>query len=155
MSYADMITLLFMLFAVYVSLSASKHDHARPAGEPPHPWVTEHFGMLPLGLPHDTIYASLTGIVFSNHADQSIAVEKTPRGVLLDLSAVQFFGYRSADIPADQLPLIKNIVHEFKTSMLPGDTIEVEAYTDNAPLENSPFANNWELSAMRAALPAS
>src|SRR4051812_27987024 len=94
MSYADLITLLFMLFVLLVSLTATKHDRLPgiPKGEKPHPYLSEHSSLLPLGNPHDKIERSLTGIVATASADQDVAVEKSGHGVWIDLSSVTFFG---------------------------------------------------------------
>jgi len=92
----------------------------------------------------------LTGIIISSHADQYIAVEKTERGLAIDISAVRFFESGSADIPLNQLPVLKSIARALKQNMLAGSTIEVEGHTNDEPLKNSRYANNWELAAMRA-----
>jgi len=152
-SYADLITLLFMVFVIFVSVSSAKSGSGTSAshGEPPHPILQKLSGTLALGTPFDETYRALSGIVTSNHADQDIAVEKTTHGVTIDLSVTQFFKPGSAEIPPEQLPLLHLIAQTLKEHMTGNNIIEVEGHTDDAPPENSPFANDWELSSMRAA----
>ena len=147
-SYADLITLLFMLFVIAVSVSLSRRNP--PVVERP-----EHFAPLSLGMPHDDMYRALVGVVQTNNADRNISVERGRESVWVEMSALQFFPTGSADIAADQLPLLKSmlktIAGHLKEGALAEDAIEVEGYTDDAPLKKSPFATNWELAAMRAA----
>lgn len=152
MSYADLITLLFMFFVIFVSTSLSRHSSAAPThGEPVHPYVEEHSGLMALGTPYDEMYGNLKGTVATANADQSVAVEKSEHGVWVDLSAVQLFNQGTAVIPAERLPLLKAMARQIKDGIPAEDKIEVAAYTDDAPLIDSVYANNWELAAMRAA----
>lgn len=152
MSYADLITLLFMLFAIFVSASVAKHGHPSLArGEPEHPYLQARSGTLALGTRFDEAYRTLAGTVTSFSADQYIAVEKIDRGITIDMSSLRFFARGSADIPTEQLPVLRALAQGLKNNLQDGDTIEVEGYTADEPVRNSPFANNWELSAMRAA----
>lgn len=153
MSYADMITLLFMLFVIFVSFSVSKHGPSLglAKGEPPHPYIEERNGLMKLGMPFDELHRMLKGIVAVRGEDQNAAVEKTSNGIWIDLSTLSFFGPASADIPESRLPLIKALAQALKKNAPEDLTIAVEGYTDDQPLAGSMFANNWELSAMRAA----
>jgi chemotaxis protein MotB len=152
MSYADLITLLFISFAIFVSYSVSKRSATNmpTRGEPVHPYIKQHSGLLELGTEYDELYRNLNASVMSSSADEYIAIEKLPNGIRIDLSAVQFFNAGTADIPAEQMPVLQKIAKTLNDSAVSGSTIEVEGDTDDEPLEHSAFANNWELAAMRA-----
>lgn len=152
-SYADMITLLFAVFVIFVTYSGSKHgdDSSLRRSEPERFSFTEHFGTVMLGTPFDGIYQALQGVVTSGYADQNMAIEKSPRALWIDISAVHFFKEGTATIPDDRLSLIKNIVQILKERTEPTDLIEIESDTDDEPLDNAAFADNWQLSAMRGA----
>jgi len=156
-SYADLITLLFMVFVILVSITSAKPNHSSVAtrGEPEHPYLQHRSGSLELGTPFDEAYRIIAGIVATHQADQSIALEKTDHSVIIDLSVTKFFEQGSADIPLGQLPLLQLIANALKTHMVANSIIEVEGHTDDAPPIGSPFANDWELSSMRAARIAS
>src|SRR4051812_28542138 len=93
MSYADLITLLFMMFVIFVSISISHKDHTVSVsrGEPEHPYLKHLSGTLELGTPYDETYRTLVGLVVTNEADQHIAVEKSAHGVQVDMSSLYFF----------------------------------------------------------------
>ncbi len=152
MSYADMITLLFMFFVILVYVSNSKSNHPNPTknNEPEHPWIKEHHGFLKLGASFDEVYPILMGVVVNNNAERNISVEKTVNGINMDISSVQFFNDGSAEIPEEQLPILRSLARVIKNGVRDDDQIEVEGYTDDEPLRNSAFSNNWELAAMRA-----
>lgn len=153
MSYADLITLLFMLFVVFLSISMPKHllPTSPTQDISQHPTTSSHFGTLALGMPHDEAYRTLVGIVTSHNADRAIAIEKTDHGITIDLSAVQFFDQGTADIAGDQMSLLHEIARTLKQKMPKDYTIAVEGYTDDVPVHNNRASNNWELSALRAA----
>jgi len=152
MSYADLITLLFMLFVIFVSVSVTKNSDSKVIthGEPEHPHFENRSGTLALGTKYDEAYRTLVGVVVTSQADQYIAVAKTERGITIDISASHFFDSGTADIPLYQLPVLKALLHTLKGRGLEGSVISVEGHTNDEPLRNSRFANNWELSAMRA-----
>lgn len=153
MSYADLITLLFMLFVIMVSVMVPRQLQPRAFAKSPEdrPFMSEHYGPLALGTPFDNAFHSLTGIITSEHADQHMAVQKNTEGMWVELSSMQFFHYGTADVPQDQLPMLKTVARIIRAEAPANANIEIEGYTDDAPLQGSPFANNWELSAMRAA----
>jgi len=153
-SYADLITLLFTLFVIFVSVTVTKYTHSSSAvqrGEPAHPYLDKHSGLMTLGTHYDELYRNLSGLVVSNAADQQIGVEKNERGITIDIAAMQFFDRGSANIPNSKLPLIHDIAQTIQKEAHPDDIIEVESYTDDTPLKDSPFSDNWELTGMRSA----
>lgn len=152
MSYADLITLLFMLFVIFVSFNTSKHskEQAVTRGEPEHPYIEQRSGTMSLGTPYDAVYRTLVGVVVTSQSDQYIAVEKSERGITIDISAARFFDRGTADIPVRELAVLKSMAHALRDRSLEGMSISVEGHTNDEPLSNSRFANNWELSAMRA-----
>ncbi len=153
MSYADMITLLFMFFVIFVSVVAARHTDATilSHGEAIHPYNKERFGLLTLGTTHDEAFHALEGVVASNNADKDIAIDKSERSMSIDLSTVAFFEPGTADIPSDQLPLLAAIARTLNRDDIGSYSIAVEGYTDDEPVKTNSYANNWELSAMRAA----
>src|ERR1700733_6929969 len=93
MSYADMITLLFIFFVIFVSVTTSKHSDGTSLarGEPVHPHIEKTYGLLQLGMPFDVIYSNLRGTVAAYGEDKTIAVEKTDKSLSIDMSAVKYF----------------------------------------------------------------
>jgi len=151
-SYADLITLLFMLFVIFVSVAVSKGNQPalQGAGASDYEFKKERSGTLALGTPYDEAYRNLKGVVLSHNADQSVSVEKSEQSVWIDLSATSFFKSASADIPPEKLPLLKAIARVLKASASGDYVIEVEGHTDDVALQDGSYVNNWDLAAMRA-----
>lgn len=146
MSYADMITLLLAFFVIFVATSEPKQDRLAAATK----GMKEKFGTVSLDSPFTSVYRNLTGIVASNEADRNVAVEKTARGLKVELSSLYFFEGDTADIPESQMPLLRQIAESLKSGELTHTTIEVEGHTDNLPINSHEFSTNWELAASRA-----
>ncbi len=154
MSYADLITLLFMLFVIFISVSVSRQNHSPSVtmGEPEHPVGQHKSGTLELGTPFDEAYRILNGFVMSHHEDQSIALEKNKRGIALDISAIEFFDAGSAEIPLAQLPKLKALAKVLKAQMPEDATIEVEGHTDgDVTTRDGEIVSGWKLAALRSA----
>ncbi len=147
MSYADMITLLLCFFIIYVSTSEPRQDRFAAATQ----GFQRQFGTLHLDTPYDGVYRDVQGIIKDNDADQNIDIEKTPRGLLMEVSAIHCFAGNSAEISSAQLPMLQAIAAAFKNTDLGKYTIEIEGHTDNTMADPAMFASNWELSAARAA----
>lgn len=154
MSYADMITLLFIVvvIAIPVSMNTNKKPTEASYGEPEHPYyLSNHSGLLAVNSTYDEAYRSLVGTIIKNNADEDISIEKTRNSISLDISVPFIFENESADIRPEQITLLKSLVSSIKTNIPKESSIVVEGYMDDRPLENSVFANKWELSSMQAA----
>jgi chemotaxis protein MotB len=151
MSYADLITLLCMFFVIFVAVpQAMQENPASTQQKEKYPDREERFGILKLQTPFDEAYRALVGIAADNAMEQNISVEQTARSMKLELSAIVFFQPGSAEFPAHRLALLKTITRAVQGGATEHSMIEVEGYTDDVVPEGGTFANNWELSAMRA-----
>ena len=152
-SYADLITLLFMLFVIIVSVSVVKDKTSSipSQGELAYGTYKDRSGMLALGTPFDEPYRNLLGMVTSLHADQNIAVSKSTQGVWLDISSASLFEKDSVDLNISQKALLKSIAHVLHDSMNGHYLVEVEGHTDDAAPNAEYYSDNWDLAARRAA----
>ncbi len=152
MSYADMITLLFLFFVIFVSVLYSRQTAPADVvrSEPGFPHTPTHGGTLSLDTPFESLYRTVTGIIAADNADTQISVEKSTEALHVDMSALLFFEYDSAEMHDDQKALLGTIAKALKDGMA-DSVVTVEGYTDDGVPVGSKYANNWELSAMRAA----
>ena len=153
-SYADMITLLFIVVVIAIPVSMNKEttNQEAPRGEPEHPYhVSDHTGLLAVNTIYDEAYRSLVGIIMKNNTDEDISIEKTETSMWLDISVPFIFEDGSARIREEQAEMVKSLIHSIKNTIPVNSTIEVEGYTDDTPLTESKFVNNWELSSMQTA----
>lgn len=147
MSYADMITLLLCFFIIFVSTSEPRQERLVAATQ----GMKEKFGSLSLDSPYDGVYRDIIGIVAQNNADRNIAVEKTSRGMRVEISGIQFFLPGSAEIPESQLVVLKDIARALKAGTLVHYSIDIEGHTHDGAPPGAEYASNWELAAARAA----
>lgn len=147
MSYADLITLLFMLFVILISISVQRQNQISGThhGEPEHPAGLHKSGTLELGTPFDEAYRTLVGTVMSHDADQYVSLQKTGRGVSVDISAPRLFEDGSAVLSPQQLTFLRALAKTLKEHSAEHDAIEVEGHTDGGR------GNDWSLAALRAA----
>lgn len=163
-SYADFITLLFALFVLLYALSTST-DKARYVAFTS---VGMSMGIRPdLGLPpqlatHGGILSGAGGPrlhrldwvkrklleQLKTLPNSGVTVTKDKRGLIISLSAAQFFSSGQAAIQPSQLPTLNKVVEALKGLPNP---VQVEGFTDSVPLPaGSPYVDNWGLSAARA-----
>jgi chemotaxis protein MotB len=76
-----------------------------------------------------------------------ISVIQTKRGVEVDISASVLFAQGEAELHGEA----GKILAEVARVLGPGDQlVEVEGFTDNAPIKTPQYPSNWELSSARA-----
>ncbi|MGZ8289253.1 MAG: flagellar motor protein MotD [Telluria sp.] len=172
-SYADFITLLFAFFVVMYAISVvnegkyrvfsdslgdafgRKEEYAAPGSaaiEPIMPMASiaakrrldqmrrerERLAVLA-----QRMNATLAPLVKAG----KVSITQTGRGVTIDINASALFAPGEAAIQPDaRQPLFA------VAQLLVDDTheVQVEGHTDSAPISNSVFPSNWELSASRA-----
>ena len=95
----------------------------------------------------EELYEKVTGYVEENDLTSKVSVEMDKDGVYVDIQESVLFSSGSADVsePGKQtLSVLAELVNSLKNDLV------VEGYTDDVPIRNSTFSNNWELSSGRA-----
>jgi chemotaxis protein MotB len=77
-----------------------------------------------------------------------VALKSTNDGLIISLREIGFFESGSADIRGDSLPAFGRIAALLAKHQC---QIRIEGHTDNVPIHNGRFADNWELSTARSA----
>ena len=95
----------------------------------------------------DAAYANLTRLLHDVIAKGQVHIAHNGLSVVIDINASVLFQSGSADLTTSALGVIDQIGWVLKD--LPY-AIQVNGYTDNAPIHTTAFASNWELSAVRA-----
>lgn len=179
LSYADMLTLLFALFVVLYASSQVDTNKLAVASESMR-WALNYTGeggitklSIFKGPPTEGgCVASLGGKpmtsavqrqmveklrqriekhlkVFLVKQDKSPSITLELEGARLHirLAAQRFFDPANASLRPDSLAILDAIASEIAES---GFQIRVEGHTDDEPIRNTRFRNNWDLSAARA-----
>lgn len=148
MSYADMITLLLCFFVIFVSTSEPKEDKLAAATR----GMQARFGTVDLSTPFQGAFRAIQGVIDQNKAQQVMSVEKTERGLQIELSTSTYFVDDSAEFKSMQLPVLAEMLEGLKADSFSKYNIIIEGHTDDMnPTKDSEFASNWELSSARAA----
>jgi chemotaxis protein MotB len=92
-------------------------------------------------------YANLTRLLHNMIVKDQVHISHNDMSVAIDINASVLFSSGRADLNDSALGVIDQIGTVLKD--LPY-TIQVNGYTDNAPIHTTQFNSNWELSAMRA-----
>ena len=80
-------------------------------------------------------------------ARQEVALRTEPDGLVVSLREIGFFDSGSAEIKADSLTAFSRMANLLEQKEY---RIRIEGHTDNVPIHNQKFADNWELSTARA-----
>lgn len=81
-------------------------------------------------------------------ARREIALRSVPDGLVISLREIGFFDIGSAQIKAASLPAFRRIAQLLAERPY---RIRIEGHTDNIPIHNPRFADNWALSTARSA----
>jgi len=160
-SYADFMTLLFVLFLVlYAKLP--KHPELRaatPVEQDLHapiviPGIRPHRPQVKAVVPDPVVDKQQILLQELAHTftdlvqDGEITVETREEGVLLDIKDSALFASGTAQ-PAQQANGIVTKIADILVKN--GNQIVVEGHTDSMPISTAQFPSNWELSSARAA----
>ena len=147
MSYADMITLLMAFFVVFVSTSEPKQDELAAATR----GMQARFGSVDLSTPFHGAFRAIQGIIDENAAEQALSVEKSERGLQIELSTSTYFVKGAAELRSTQMAVLRNTIDALKAGQFKDYQIIIEGHTDDVePEEGDEYRTNWELAAARA-----
>jgi chemotaxis protein MotB len=161
LTYADMITLMLALFIILFAMStisrvkvqqfaksvSAGFDNVWTVNQPPNGGANgEQSFEASSSIP--AIQRELEKYVKENHLEQQVQVRSQNRGLTVTLlSDRTFYDSGSAEIRPEALKIIDGLAPILKRS---GNSIAVEGFTDDVPIDTAQYKSNWELSAARA-----
>lgn len=98
----------------------------------------------------DMLYASIQGYISDNGLESELSVSKSDETIVLRFGEVFLFNSGKADLLPNgqkQLAKIVQIIVQYDSSV---KLITIEGNTDNVPIKNRQFSDNWDLSVTRA-----
>jgi len=156
LSYADFVTLLFAVFAVFFLLDKSGKYTSRQVLEAvvarPHVSASPK-AATPAAKPVSPLVAasrSLTNDLSGDIAQGKVEVRLEQRGLVISLGQASFFRSGQAEVDPAAYPTVDRLAERIGRMDNP---IRLEGHTDNVPIQNSRhsrFKSNWELSAARS-----
>lgn len=148
-SYADMITLLICFFVIMLSIMEKKQTHKEDVEQA----IKESFSSDPQVVeekPFTTLLENMQQVIEQHQAEESVSMEETDNGIMMELSSSSFYEPGSATFKQEALPVLKDIANVLNEFNYEDYIVIVEGHTDDVPIQTPQFPSNWELSAMRA-----
>jgi len=93
------------------------------------------------------VAAMVTAMLQEKGLENQVSVTITDRGVVISLKDIVFFESGSTKIKPENSGTLVEIGRLIKAV---DNYVRIEGNTDNDPIQNSTFSNNWDLSVMRA-----
>ncbi len=91
--------------------------------------------------------AALRKAIQENNMGKLVKVGENPNGIHITIADPALFDSGQSTIKPAIFPILKTIVDVIKTGT---ENIRVEGHTDNVPIHNAQYDDNWELSIDRA-----
>jgi len=171
-SYADFMTLMFAFFVVMYALSSVNEGKYRVLSEsligafsskalermpPAAPLLPRDAPPPRIIKPIDPqlgqrermrgIAQDILKVLDSLVRDGQVKVTQSNRGIALEINASVLFASGQAQLRPESGQALRQVARVLATTE---QGIQVEGYTDDAPISTSQFPSNWELSAARA-----
>jgi chemotaxis protein MotB len=101
--------------------------------------------------PFEELRQDIQAMISEQMLDETVSVEETERGIIIEISSSSFFESGKAQFKAASVPILLDISAILQDFDYEDYLIEVEGHTDDVPLKGSgQFPSNWELSGARA-----
>lgn len=165
-TYGDMMTLLLCFFVLLVSMSTMEIEKFRAAAASlkgalgvlpfqeqvrPEPMTPRQADQLRKseGRRRQRAVARLRRIIQEKNLGQYITIRETEQGIHITIGDPALFDTGRAVIKPNIFPILDGIT-EVIHSGTGDENIRVEGHTDNVPIHNEQYDDNWELSIARA-----
>lgn len=96
---------------------------------------------------YEEIYNAVEELIDENNLQEVAQVKEDNRGVIIELKDKILFDSGKAEIKESSIPVLDKIYEVIEK--LP-NTIEIQGHTDNIPISNSSYKDNFSLSGARA-----
>lgn len=98
----------------------------------------------------DQLYEQIQGYIQENDLGNTIVAEKIEDLIIVRVLDGVIFESGSADIKSEDNAVLDSIGGMFFSSKSIINQVQVEGHTDNVPIHNANFEDNWDLSTKRA-----
>lgn len=98
----------------------------------------------------DQLYKKIKKYISDNKLESQLTVYKTDDTIILRFGEVFLFKSGKADLLPSGQAQLKNIISVISQNSSAIKLITIEGNTDNVPIKNSKFSDNWDLSVTRA-----
>ncbi|CCG06629.1 OmpA/MotB family protein [Pararhodospirillum photometricum] len=145
-TFADMSTLLLAFFILLASISkvdAVLFEQVK-AG------IQEGVGKREVKKPIEELKKDTGEVIKALQVEDVVGLGQDQDGVVIEFASSAFYTPGSADIRAEALPVLEQIIATLNEPRYQGFQIEVQGHTDDTPINTAQFPSNWELAGARA-----
>ncbi|MBN4049320.1 OmpA family protein [bacterium AH-315-N14] len=111
------------------------------------PLVGEPVPTTTAGKDTEDVYQKVQSFIKKKKLEGTVVIKTDSRGVIIQLKANILFQSGKVEIIDNSKPVLDSINSLIAT--LPNDIV-IEGHTDNLPISNNEYTNNWQLSSSRA-----
>ena len=98
----------------------------------------------------DQLYENIKKYIAEHGLENQLSVERTDKTIILRFNEVFLFQSGHADLIPSAKEALKSIIEIISQNIGAIKGITIEGNTDNVPIHNSEFSDNWDLSVTRA-----
>lgn len=98
----------------------------------------------------DQLYESIRTYIKENDMEGSLSVSRTDDAIYLRFNEIALFNPGKADILPESVPTLQHIMQIIHLNIASISAVKIEGHTDNVPINNAEFSDNWDLSVKRA-----
>lgn len=98
----------------------------------------------------DQLYMKIKTYIQDNSLEGSLGVSRNSESIFLRFNEMALFDSASADIRPESIPILEHIMQIIKLNIVSISSVQIEGHTDNVPISNVKFEDNWDLSVKRA-----
>lgn len=98
----------------------------------------------------DQLYENIKRYIADNHLEDQLSVERTSTTIILRFGEVFLFESGKADLIPTAKEALRSIIGIISQNISAIKMITIEGNTDNVPIHNSAYIDNWDLSVQRA-----
>lgn len=142
LSYSDMVTLLLAFFVLFFTIS--QVDQAK------FEMIMKYFNKSQ-SMPLHVLKKKFEALIQAHQLEQSVDVELTPDGLLVNFQDNLLFDSGKAELKAHSFPVLNALADILNSPDVAERKIQIEGHTDTVPLaKNALYPTNWELSTARS-----
>lgn len=143
LAYSDMVTLLLAFFVLFFAIS--QVDQVK------FEMIMEYFNKSQ-SMPLHVLEERFKELVQQHNLQESVDVELTPDGLLVNFQDNVLFDSGKAELKQDSAPIFGALADILNSTDVASRNVKVEGHTDTVPLsQNALYPSNWELSTARSA----
>lgn len=98
----------------------------------------------------DLLYEKIKAYIEENGMEGSLSVSRTDEAIYLRFKEVALFNPGKADILPENKPTLQHIMDIISLNLASISSVKIEGHTDDVPIHNAEFSDNWDLSVKRA-----